>query len=129
MKRIHMKEVRELLRLSIKQGFSNRRSAQMVGMSKSSGSEYIAGFKASGFSIDNIDSLSDSDLIELISPTKSYNSRYEGLVDNFPYIEKELNRKGVTMQLLWKELLSEAEDSLAIPSFAIIMGNGIRNKK
>lgn len=67
MKRTKMKEVRELLRLSIKQGFSNRRSAQMVGISKSSGSEYIAGFKASGFSIDNIDSLSDTDLIELIA--------------------------------------------------------------
>lgn len=129
MKRRNMKEVRELLRLSIKQGFSNRSSSQMVGISKSSGSEYIAGFKASGFSIDNIDSLSDTDLIELISPTKSYNTRYEGLVGNFTYIEKELKRKGVTMQLLWHELFSEVPDSYSYSQFCHHYGQWKKKQK
>lgn len=129
MKRTKMKEVRELLRLSIKQGFSNRRSAQMVGISKSSGSEYIAGFKASGFSIENIDSLSDTDLIELISPAKNYNPRYEGLVSHFPHIEKELKRKGVTMQLLWHELFYEAVDSYSYSQFCHHYGQWKKKQK
>lgn len=129
MKRTKMKEVRELLRLSIKQGFSNRRSAQMVGISKSSGSEYIAGFKASGFSIDSIDILSDTDLIELISPSQNYNSRYEGLVGHFSYIEKELKRKGVTMQLLWHELFSEAEDGYSYSQFCHHYGQWKKKQK
>jgi transposase len=117
MKRIDMKKVRELLRLSLKVGLSYRRSSQIVGIGKSAGSEYIAGFKSSGISIDNLDSLSDTDLIELISPTKDYNSRYQALVGHFSYIEKELKREGVTMQLLWKELCLEEPDSYSYSQF------------
>lgn len=103
MKRTKMKEVRELLRLSIKQGFSNRRSAQMVGISKSSGSEYIAGFKASGFSIDSIESLSNTDGVQLIGLAgMNYASEVEAKGYNVISVQADLIL--VDLERLYKQL-------------------------
>lgn len=101
---IGMREVRELLRLYFEQGLSGRKSAQVVGIGRTSAGQYIAGFKNSGVPISGISSMTDSELIDLINiRKKTQNPRYEALVKLFPYFEKELKRVGVTLQLLWEE--------------------------
>ncbi|WP_052343274.1 hypothetical protein [Saccharicrinis fermentans] len=63
MKKTDMKKVRELLHLVIGQGHSSRQAAKIAGMSKSSASEYVSGFKTSGIELDKMSKLTDSVLL------------------------------------------------------------------
>ena len=54
MKQTDMKKVRELLHLVIGQGHSSRQAAMVAGMSKSSASAYVSGFKSSGIELDQL---------------------------------------------------------------------------
>src|SRR5690554_3944984 len=103
--RIDMRKVRELLRLHYEQGISSARElAKLAGMGKSTASDYLSGFKSSGLEYRLIKDLSDSDLISAIhSRKKVENSRYQTLYEQFPTYDKELQRTGVTLQLLWQE--------------------------
>lgn len=102
--KIIMRKVRELLRLKFNQGLSNRKAASTVGIGKTAACEYIAGFIKSGLSLDQAMSLSDQDLLATLNiHHHNDNPRYKVLFNLFPYMEKELKRTGVTLQLLWKE--------------------------
>ncbi len=119
MKKTDMKKVRELLHLVIVQGHSSRHAAKVVGMSKSCASEYVSGFKSSGIELDQISKLSDIELLSVITGPngKQANERYADLVSLFGYIEKELLRPGVTLQLLWQELFAEHPKSYSYSQF------------
>ncbi len=110
-KKTDMKKVRELLHLVIGQGHSSRQAAKIAGMSKSSASEYVSGFKTSGIELDKMSKLTDSELLWAITGPngKQANERYAHLISLFGYIEKELLRPGVTLQLLWQELFAARE--------------------
>ncbi len=114
-----MKKVRELLQLVISQGQSSRQADKIVGISKSSAGEYVSGFKLSGLRIEEIANLSDSDLLSAIAgPNREQiNERYSQLVSQFSYIEKELKRPGVTLQLLWQELFDGHPKSYSYSQF------------
>jgi len=103
-KRVCMRKLRELLQLHFKQGISARQGAKMVGIGKTTASEYLSGFKSSGLQFGDVDKLDDHELLQAINIHKeSTNERYQDLSAQFTYFEKELTRKGVTLQLLWKE--------------------------
>jgi len=109
MKRTDMKKIRELLQLVNTQGLSVRQASKIVGINKSSASEYLSNFKSCAITIEQIAELSDSDLLSaLTGPVKKHsNERYQQLISHFTYIEKELKRPGVTLQCLWQELFQE----------------------
>lgn len=117
-KPIGMREVRELLRLYFKQGLSGRRAAKVAGIGKTAASQYIAGFKSSGLSISAITGMSDSELINQLNVRKrTQNPRYSALEKQFPYMEKELIKVGVTLQLLWKEYRQTHKDGYEYSQF------------
>ena len=102
--RTDMRKVRELLRLKFEKNLSIRQASKAVGMGKTAGSEYIAGFRRTGLSYSDISGLSDDELIQAISPCRDEeNERYRYLSSRFSYFEKELKRTGVSLQLLWQE--------------------------
>lgn len=103
-KRIIMRKVRELLRLRFEKNISARKAAKIIGIGKTAASQYVSGFKASGLILSAVPAMSDSELLNAINSKKeSGNLRYKELYALFPYLEKELKRTGVTLQLLWKE--------------------------
>lgn len=113
-----MRKVRELLRLYFTQGQSARQGAKIVGIGKTSASEYISGFKNSGLDYSCIGRLSDTDLLQAINaPKETENDRYKALSGQFTYFEKELKRTGVTLQLLWQEYKSANADGYAYSQF------------
>ena len=119
MKQTDMKKVRELLHLVIGQGHSSRHAAKISGMSKSSASEYVSGFKSSGIELDQLSRLSDIELLTAITGPngKQTNKRYADLLSRFGYIERELLRPGVTLQLLWLELFAQHPNSYSYSQF------------
>lgn len=117
-KRIDMRKVRELLRLHFTQGQSVRQSAKIVGIGKSAASEYISGLKNSGLTYQSIEKLSDTDLLQILNNKKeTENNRYQVILEQFSYIEKELKRTGVTLQLLWQEYKTTHPDGYAYSQF------------
>jgi len=119
MKQTDMKKVRELLQLITNQGLSSRQASKIAGISKSSASEYVSGFKASGLTIEEVDQLSDNDLVCAITGPggKHQNQRYSTLISHFNHIEKELKRPGVTLQLLWQELFESQFNAYSYSQF------------
>jgi transposase len=117
-KRIIMRKVRELLRLHFEQNISARQAALIVGMGKTAASQYLAGFRSSGLTLAASVTLSDSELLGSINIKKEGdNDRYADLSKQFSYIEKELKRTGVTLQLLWKEYAESRTDSYGYSQF------------
>lgn len=115
---LDMNEVRELLRLCFEQGLSARRAAKILGIGKTSASEYVSGFKSSGLSYSVIESLSDSDLTQVINLKKEFeNERYKELSGLFLYFEKELKRTGVTKRILWEEYVDVRKDFYGYSQF------------
>lgn len=131
MKKTDMKKVRELLHLVIGQGHSSRQAAKVAGMSKSSASEYVSGFKSSGIELENMSKLTDSELLSAITGPngKQASRRYAELVSRFKYIEKELLRPGVTLQLLWQELFAEREKSYSYSQFCFHYQQWVKKQK
>ena len=117
-KRIIMRKVRELLRLKFEQNMSARQAAKILGMGKTSASQYVSGFKSSGARFSEIAALSDGELLRLLNLKKETgNPRFKDLQEQFPYFEKELKRTGVTLQLLWKEYKETRTDYFGYSQF------------
>ena len=92
-KRTDVEKIREILRLSLDMKYSIRKTADMVKISKTSVGEYLAEFKRTGLSYQNISQMSDTEVIELFERTnKSANPMYEALSQELPSYEKELAR-------------------------------------
>jgi len=112
--RTDVEKIREILRLCLELRFSIRKAAEAMGVSKTTVGEYIAEFKRTGLSYQDITSMSDTQVIEIFEKSnKSSNPMYEELSKNFPYIEKELRRTGVTLYLLWEEYRQKHQDGFS----------------
>ena len=116
--RTDMEKIREILRLCISLKMSIRKTAEAVGVSKTTVGEYIAEFKRSGLTYENIIQIDDNKLIALFEGSnKSTNPKYEELSNNFQYYEKELKRPGVTLYLLWEEYKGQQKEGFSYSRF------------
>jgi transposase len=113
-----MRKVRELLKLCFEKSYSARQAAKAIGIGKTSATEYLAGFKASGLAYCSIAGISDVELLNCINHKKhAENPRYNELSKQFGYIEDELKRTGVTLQLLWEEYKTGRSDYYGYSQF------------
>jgi predicted transcriptional regulator len=117
-KRTNVEKIREILRLSFELKFSIRKTAEALEISKTSVGEYLAEFKRSGVSYQDITEMSDTQVLELFeNSNKEANPMYEVLSGEFPYYEKELARVGVTLYLLWEEYKQRCPDGFSYSRF------------
>lgn len=117
-KRTKVEKIREILRLSIELKLSIRKIAEAIEISKTSVGEYLAEFKRSGLSYQDIKKMSDTEVIEFFEHSnKEANPMYEVLSKEFPYYEKELARVGVTLYLLWEEYKQQYPDGFSYSRF------------
>lgn len=113
-----MIKIRQILRLQ-SQGCSKLQIAAQTGIARNTLKKYIKEFTSSGLSFEEINELSDKELEDLfVKPEdRPLNERLQILFSLFPAIEKELKRKGVTRQLLWKEYKTHHPDGVGISQF------------
>ena len=117
-KRTDVEKIREILRLCLELKYSLRDAAIALGVSKTTVGEYIAEFKRTGLSYQEITRMSDTEVIELFEKSnKSSNPMYEEFSKDFEYIEKELKRTGVTLYLLWEEYRQQQEEGFSYSRF------------
>jgi transposase len=100
---ISMVKIRQLLRLYA-QGKSKHQIAQQTGISRNTLKKYLKDFDDSKMSFEEVNELTDKDLEDLfIKPVQIPSDRLQQLFKQFPEMDKELRRKGVTRQTLWEE--------------------------
>jgi transposase len=101
-----MLTIRQLVRLKA-EGCSHKSIKISLGISRTTVIEYVRLLESSGFSWQQLTEMDDSTLHTIIQSGYVYDERYKRLLSFFPYMEKELRRRGVTRQLLWKEYSSD----------------------
>lgn len=102
-RRIHMRKIRDVLRLHLKGRLSQRQIAAALGISKGVVAKYISLATQLGLGWANIAQLSETELERrLIPPTPppDYFVR-----PDFGQLHHEMRRKGMTIMLLWQEFV------------------------
>lgn len=118
-KAITMLQIRRLLQLLIS-GVSERQIATELGMSRNTIATYVKRFKSSENSFADLLSLSDEELGNLCynhSVESRKDQRYGRLAPKLSFFLSELNRTGVTRQLLWEEYRRDDPDGYSYQQF------------
>jgi len=102
-----MKKIREVLRLRYDRGSSTRQIAQSCKISVSTVSEYLYRASAAGYSWPLPETVNDEELEATLYPPKPRPGEPPRGAPDWPKIQAELSRKGVTLLLLWREYRRE----------------------
>jgi transposase len=101
-RRTPMRKIKEILRLHFEHQQGMRAIARACQMSPTTVSDYIAKAQQAGLNAQGIGALTDEALGLLFFPETPTSSPKKAAMD-FPALQKELQKKGVTLQLLWEE--------------------------
>ncbi len=98
-----MRVIREVLRLKLDCGLSDRRIAKTSGLARSTIGEYVRRFQESGLVWPLSVALQDTDLEACLFPPPPSVPGGQRPVPDWPTVHTEMRRKGVTLMLLWQE--------------------------
>jgi transposase len=116
-KRISMKKIRDIIRLKETSNLSERKIAKALDISRPVVSQYISDFRSCGLTYEKTKTIPDSQLLEMLQRKRKKSSKYEALVEKFPWFVEELKRTGVTLLTLWKEYQKEQPDGYSYSQF------------
>lgn len=112
-----MRKIRDVLRLSLAEGFSRRQVAAALGVPLSTVGDYVVRATRAGVDWPLAQGMDDAELERLLfGPAISPPSASRPLPD-LPSIHRELRRKGVTLQLLWLEYKEQFPDGYQYTQF------------
>jgi len=106
-----MSQIKQLLLLK-KEGVSNRKAADLVGINKETANNYVKKALTDKLGIDGLLKLDDPVLEHhLKNGNPAYSDgRFEVFKELLPYLQDEMKRKHVTLKLLWEEYVNEHPD-------------------
>ena len=115
---ISMSKLRQLLRLN-SQGESKLSISRLTGLSKNTVKKYLRIASDKGFTIQDIEELSDEQLdisfgMESVLPEPD---RYKHLMKLLPVYEKRLKKRNVSRESLWAEYIAQYPDGYRIAQF------------
>lgn len=100
--RLTMRRIREVLRLR-DQALSKRRIAQAIGVSPTTVGEYVRRAQSAGLTFPAADALGDSALEAMLFPPTAEIVLEARPEPDWAHVHRELQRRGVTLDLLWQE--------------------------
>lgn len=117
-KKTDMSKVRKTI-LLYHQGRDKSFISRYLQLSRTTVQKYINLFKILGQDIEMITGKSDAELEQLFSSNNQpeLSPKLQAVYDFFPYMEKELKRKGVTKQLMWEEYFAQHPNGLRSSQF------------
>lgn len=120
-KPITMNKIRQIIRL-----YTHAKGTKWIskhtGVARNTVKKYIHIFKGLQKTAEEINDMSDEQLNELFGKApeaKAPDKRYEDLRSFFPYVDKELRKRGVTRERLWKEYLEKYPNGYRYTRFCI----------
>lgn len=119
-----MRQIREILRYHFEKKLSQSQIAGALGVSKGSVNNTLSRFQGSDIAWPLPEGMSDSDLEGRLYLNSNSPPRETGYpVPDMRYIEKELRRKHVTVNLLWREYSQQYSTGMSRPSFYRYVAN------
>ncbi len=126
-KRLNIMNLEQLISFKNK-GYSNRKVASALGVSRNTVNNYVRLFEAHNLDYDELLKLDEKALQDLFPSNSEIDSyRYDQLVSYFPCFSKELKKPGCTLQTLWQEYLEKHPDGYQHSQFNYYF-NRWRNK-
>jgi len=101
-KELSMRKVREIFRLSMQYGVKNREISRSCSISHTVVNNYLKRVKELDLTFDEIDKMSDEELKKSLRNI-AVSSPGTQAVPNWEFVNQELKKKSVTMELLWQE--------------------------
>lgn len=99
-----MRYIKEILRLKHQNGLSVREIAGSCGQAASTVGDYLQRAEAAGVGWPLADGLTDEEIMERLLPRPQTEQKPSAKIQpDWPGIHEQLRRKGVTLQLLWRE--------------------------
>jgi len=111
-RRLKLRKIRDVLRYKYEYGLSHTKIAGALGVGKGSVHNIIERFSKSGHTWPLPENLSDSDLESWLYP-ETADKHHQNATLDMDYLEKELRRPHVTLQLLYEEYRAEHPDGLS----------------
>ncbi len=105
-----MRKMKEVLRLSVETGLSQRGIAQALNLGLGTVSTYLKRAREAGIDWPLPAELDERTLGRLLFPSQSAAGQRRFIEPDFPQMHQELKRKGVTKQLLWQEYRQQYPD-------------------
>ena len=96
-----MRSIKELIRLKYEGKLSVRQISQILSVGKSSVGDYLSRFRASGLSYPIDDNITEEELEQRLFDEVGRPKGIQETID-FDYLDAELRRPNVTLQLLWE---------------------------
>lgn len=116
-KTITMSKVKQIIRLR-ERGVALQTIAKGVGISRNTVKKYLRLIEVKGYSHQDLLDTEDEQLEGLLAdPDQVSQARCETLSGMFPYMEKELQRTGVTRWILWGEYKEKYPDGYSYAHF------------
>ncbi len=116
MGRLSMRKISEILRQKFELGLSNRVIAGSLNLSPSTVSDYLSRAKAIGLTWPLADGVTEQELYDKLFLPSGVTARKRAQPD-WDYIYTELRKKGVTLQLLWREYRQQYPTGLGYSQF------------
>jgi transposase len=98
-----MRRIREVLRLSLDCGLSDRVIAGSCSLARSTVAKYLQRARSAGLSWPLPDDVTDETLERLLFPVSDAGVAADRHMPDWGEVHQELKRKGVTLHLLWQE--------------------------
>jgi transposase len=117
-KTISMSKLKQIIKLYC-QGTGKKTIGKTLGTSRNTVKTYVEIFKSLKTTWIEISTLSDHEFDKLFHPEKTVDppERLKILHDFFPYAEKKLRQRGVTVNMLWEEYISKHPDGYKTTQF------------
>ena len=115
--RAPMRKIREVLRLRHACGLSERRIALAVGLSRSTVKNYVERAAAAGIAWPVPADVDDAALERRLFPPVAVAPDAARPLPDWSEVQKELKRRGVTLQLLWEEYRAGRTDAYCYSHF------------
>ena len=118
--RLSMRTIKEVLRLKWEKKFSNQQISQSCNIARSTIRGYLARAQNAGLSWPLPSDLDDGSLEAIMFPPAPTKAPDKGGLPAMESIRKELNRKGVTLYLLWLEYKAANPDGYQYSQFCLL---------
>ena len=115
--RVPMRKIRDVLRLRLALGLSQRAVGCSLGLSQAAVSEYLGRARRAGVGWPLPDELGDEQLEALLFPPPSQLPVEQRPVPDWAWVHRELRRPNVTLALLWEEHRAAAPDGFGYSWF------------
>ena len=116
-KRVSMRKIREVLRLTYELRLSVREVRAATGIGKTAVSEYVRRAKVIGITWPIPDALDDAALERRLFDLPGESARPGRVMPDWVGVHDELKRRGVTLEILWSEYRAVCADGIGYTQF------------